>query len=79
MPIFLIMLYKTYDRMISLSYMQRRLVLFQKYKAFAKEVENFQKVLKKKGAAAALDTFPSVEAALDEWLGEIDLPPSREL
>ena len=44
-----------------------------------KEVENFQKVLKKKGAAAALDTFPSVEVALDEWLGEIDLPPSREL
>ena len=73
------MLYKTCDRMISLSYVQQRLVSFQKYKAFAKEVENFQKVLKKKGAAAAVDTFPSVEVALDEWLGEIDLPPSREL
>eukprot|EP00531_Pseudo-nitzschia_arenysensis_P010997 CAMPEP_0116132458 /NCGR_PEP_ID=MMETSP0329-20121206/9558_1 /TAXON_ID=697910 /ORGANISM="Pseudo-nitzschia arenysensis, Strain B593" /LENGTH=216 /DNA_ID=CAMNT_0003626973 /DNA_START=116 /DNA_END=766 /DNA_ORIENTATION=- len=51
----------------------------KKYKAFAKEVENFQKALKKKGAAAALDLFPSVEVALEDWLSEIELPPSREL
>jgi hypothetical protein len=51
----------------------------QKYKAFAKTVDNFQKVLKKKGAAAAMDEFPGVEAALDEWLSEIDLPAAREL
>mmetsp|Transcript_16356 Transcript_16356/g.41009 ORF Transcript_16356/g.41009 Transcript_16356/m.41009 type:complete len:220 (+) Transcript_16356:108-767(+) len=51
----------------------------KKYKAFAKEVEAFQKALKKKGAAAAVDAFPSVEVALDDWLSEIELPPSREL
>jgi len=51
----------------------------KKYKAFAKEVDNFQKVLKKKGAAAASAEFSSVEVALDEWLGEIELPPAREL
>jgi len=51
----------------------------KKYKAFAKTVENFQKVLKKKGATAAVDTFPSVEVALDEWLSEIELPAAREL
>eukprot|EP00536_Pseudo-nitzschia_multiseries_P007177 jgi/Psemu1/195073/e_gw1.166.50.1 len=51
----------------------------KKYKAFAKEVEGFQKVLKKKGAAGASDEFSSVEAALDEWLSEIELPPAREL
>jgi len=51
----------------------------KKYKAFAKTVDNFQKVLKKKGAAAAMDEFPGVEAALDEWLSEIDLPAAREL
>jgi len=51
----------------------------KKYKAFAKEVDNFQKVLKKKGATAAMDEFSSVEVALDEWLSEIDLPAAREL
>eukprot|EP00532_Pseudo-nitzschia_australis_P005956 CAMPEP_0168166910 /NCGR_PEP_ID=MMETSP0139_2-20121125/2277_1 /TAXON_ID=44445 /ORGANISM="Pseudo-nitzschia australis, Strain 10249 10 AB" /LENGTH=224 /DNA_ID=CAMNT_0008084135 /DNA_START=86 /DNA_END=760 /DNA_ORIENTATION=+ len=51
----------------------------KKYKAFAKEVENLQKVLKKKGATAASNAFSSVEVALDEWLSEIDLPPAREL
>ena len=51
----------------------------QKYKAFAKEVEGLQKALKKKGAAAAVDAFPSVETALEDWLSEIELPPSREL
>lgn len=51
----------------------------KKYKAFAKEVDNFQKVLKKKGSAAALDAFSGVEVALDDWLGEIELPPAREL
>lgn len=56
-----------------------KLPAVKKYKAFAKEVEVLQKSLKKKGAAAALDTFPSVEVALDDWLSEIELPPSREL
>lgn len=51
----------------------------KKYKAFAKEVENFQKVLKKKGASAASGEFTSVEVALDDWLSEIELPPAREL
>ncbi|VEU37051.1 unnamed protein product [Pseudo-nitzschia multistriata] len=51
----------------------------KKYKAFAKEVEAFQKTLKKKGAAAASEAFPTVEAALDEWLSEIELPAAREL
>jgi hypothetical protein len=36
-------------------------------------------VLKKKGATAAMDEFPSVEVSLDEWLSEIDLPAAREL
>lgn len=42
-------------------------------------MDNFQKVLKKKGSAAALDAFSGVEVALDDWLGEIELPPAREL
>jgi len=51
----------------------------KKYKSFAKAVDNFQKVLKKKGAAAASDEFPGVEFALNEWLSEIELPSAREL
>ena len=52
----------------------------QAYKAFAKEVDNLQKVLKKKGAAAASDEFSNtVEVALDLWLSEIELPRAREL
>lgn len=51
----------------------------QKYKAFAAEIANLQKALKKKGAAAASDEFPKVEAALNEWLTEIELPIAREL
>jgi hypothetical protein len=51
----------------------------QAYKAFAAEVTNFQKSLKKTGAAGAADEFPKVEAALNNWLGEIELPPAREL
>ena len=51
----------------------------KKYKAFAKEVDNFQKVLKKKGATTAFDEFAVVESALNEWLSEIDLPAAREL
>ncbi|KAG7357006.1 hypothetical protein IV203_001694 [Nitzschia inconspicua] len=50
----------------------------KKYKAFAAEIANFQKALKKKGAAAS-DEFPKVEAALNDWLIEIDLPVAREL
>jgi hypothetical protein len=42
-------------------------------------VENVQKVLKKKGAEAASAEFPKVEAALDIWLAEIELPPAHEL
>ena len=52
---------------------------FQKYKAFVAEVENLQKVLKKKGAEAASAEFPKVEAALDAWLSEVDLPSAREI
>jgi len=52
----------------------------KKYKAFVKEVNNFQKVLKKKGAAAAAEEFSNnVEVALDAWLSEIQLPAAREL
>ena len=51
----------------------------QKYKLFAAEVDNLQKVLKKKGADAAAAEFPKVEAALDAWLTEIELPSAREL
>jgi len=53
--------------------------LSQKYKAFAAEVDNLQKALKKKGAETASAEFPKVEAALDTWLAEIELPSSREL
>jgi hypothetical protein len=53
--------------------------LAQKYKAFTAEIANLQKVLKKKGATAASDEFPKVEAALNDWLTEIDLPVAREL
>lgn len=51
----------------------------KKYKAFAKAVDNLQKVLKKKGATAAYAEFPIVEVSLDEWLSEIELPAAREL
>lgn len=51
----------------------------KKYKAFAAEVANLQKVLKKKGAAAASETFPKVEETLEEWLSEVELPSAREL
>eukprot|EP00980_Cylindrotheca_fusiformis_P022110 scaffold8995_cov139-Cylindrotheca_fusiformis.AAC.7 len=50
----------------------------KKFKAFSKEVENFQKKLKK-GADKASDEFPKVEEALETWLAEIELPASREL
>jgi hypothetical protein len=55
------------------------LIIWQKYKAFAAEVDSLQKVLKKKGAAAASEDFSKVEAALDMWLSEIDLPAAREM
>jgi hypothetical protein len=51
----------------------------KKYKAFAAEIANLQKVLKKQGAAAASNEFPKVEAALNEWLNEIELPAAREI
>lgn len=51
----------------------------KKYKAFAKEVEELQKVLKKKGAGAASEKLPVVLDALDLWLAEIELPPAKEL
>ncbi|KAL3944681.1 MAG: hypothetical protein SGBAC_001239 [Bacillariaceae sp.] len=50
----------------------------KKYKALVKEVEGLQKKLKK-GAAKAADQFSSVEEALEIWLAEIELPPSKEL
>jgi len=53
--------------------------LEQKYKAFAAEIDNLQKVLKKKGAAEASAGFSKVEVALDAWLAEVELPPAREL
>lgn len=51
----------------------------KKYKAFAKEVEDLQKALKKKGAGAASEKFPAVMEALDLWLAEIELPAAKEL
>ena len=51
----------------------------QKYKAFAAEITELQKVLKKKGADAAASQFANVEEALDIWLAEIDLPAAKEL
>ena len=51
----------------------------QKYKAFVAQVDAYQKALKKKGAAAASDVYPQVEAALNIWLEEIELPSSGEL
>ena len=51
----------------------------KKYKAFAKEVEELQKALKKKGAGAASEKLPAVMDALDLWLAEIELPPAKEL
>jgi hypothetical protein len=53
--------------------------IWQKYKAFVAEVVSLQKVMKKKGAAAAFEDFSKVEAALDIWLSEIDLPAAREM
>ena len=41
-------------------------------------MESLQKKLKK-GAAKAADQFSSVEEALEIWLVEIELPPSKEL
>jgi len=38
-----------------------------------------QKILKKKGATPAAEQFTKVEAALDMWLSEIDLPAAREI
>eukprot|EP00525_Craspedostauros_australis_P009655 CAMPEP_0198110846 /NCGR_PEP_ID=MMETSP1442-20131203/2844_1 /TAXON_ID= /ORGANISM="Craspedostauros australis, Strain CCMP3328" /LENGTH=218 /DNA_ID=CAMNT_0043767061 /DNA_START=56 /DNA_END=712 /DNA_ORIENTATION=- len=51
----------------------------KKWKAFVVEVDAYQKLLKKKGGAVASDAFPKVEAALQTWLEEVDLPPPREL
>jgi hypothetical protein len=41
-------------------------------------VEDLQMKLKK-SADKASEQFPVVEAALEAWLVEIDLPPAREL
>ena len=53
--------------------------VLQKYKAFVAQVDAYQKALKKKGAAAASDVYPQVEAALNIWLEEIELPSASEL
>ena len=51
----------------------------QKWKAFAKEMEGFQKKLAKKGVAALEVYTAKVEGPLEDWLAEIELPPSKEL
>ena len=58
------------------------ILLQQKYKAFVGEVEAMIKLLKNKkgGAEQAAAAFEStVEASLNDWLAEIELPPAREL
>jgi hypothetical protein len=42
-------------------------------------VDGLTKTIKKKGAAGATEQFGTVEAALEAWLEEIELPPAREL
>lgn len=43
-------------------------------------MDTYQKVLKKKGAVAAVEVYDAtVLPALNAWLDEIDLPPAQEL
>jgi hypothetical protein len=55
------------------------LLLIQKWKVFAGQVELYQKALKKTGASGASGAFPKVEEALENWLAEVSLPAAREL
>lgn len=69
----------TLFRIVYLSHPNVFLCGGQKYKAFAAAIADLQKALKKKGATAASDEFPKVEAALNDWLNEIELPVAGEL
>jgi hypothetical protein len=52
----------------------------QKWKAFAAAVEKFMKIAKKgKDKSGALEAYTNAINAMEEYLIEIDLPPSREL
>jgi hypothetical protein len=51
----------------------------QKWKAFSKETEAMTKALKKKDTAGALKAYQDSTVALDEYLSQVDLPPSKEI
>jgi hypothetical protein len=50
--------------------------MFQKWKAFASQVEGMTKALKKKDSAGALDAYRRAVAALDEYLEKVELSSS---
>lgn len=51
----------------------------KKWKAFASEVEAVQKAIKKKSASSALASYRKAEAALDDYLDAVELPPVIEM
>ena len=52
----------------------------QKWKAFASQVEEMTKALKKKDTAKAKAIFDGpARAALDDYLEKVELPPSKEM
>ena len=51
----------------------------KKWKAFAAEVENMTKALKKKDTKSATTIFKGALGPLDAYLGEVELPPAAEI
>ena len=55
-------------------------IIMQKWKAFAAQVEEMTKALKKKDTAKAKAIFDGpARAALDDYLEKVELPPSKEM
>lgn len=51
----------------------------KKWKAFAKEIENLQKTLKKKDVKAVKSAYAKAEDLLDPYLEGVELPPVIEM
>jgi hypothetical protein len=57
----------------------RNFLARQKWKAFAAEVENMTKALKKKDMKGASSSFEQAVVALDAYLEKVELPSSKEV
>jgi len=51
----------------------------KKWKAFAKEVDNLQKILKKKDVKGVKSAYTKAEDLLDPYLEAVELPPVQEM